>query len=146
MAETNGPTEGEIAEVIAEIEEEHSELLAEKMEYLRRCKPHHDNIKDMIANAVKIHGFDKVALKISIKQREYTRKSEKLENEIPELTKRALNRIHASLGGKKGLEDTPLGRAAENEAAAGFAKPPKRRSVVSAIASRKAPEPISDAV
>jgi uncharacterized protein (UPF0335 family) len=104
---------------------------------MNRCKPLHEAIKDTIEDAVKTKGFDKKALKVSVKQREFLRKMEELENELDEVTQTALDRLQSQLGT---FADSPLGKAAM-DAAKGAAErkprrsrePPKRRDPISEL-------------
>lgn len=105
----NGPSQEETEEVVEKIEGYMADLQSEKSLYMNRCKPLHEAIKDTIEDAVKTKGFDKKALKIGVKQREFLRKMEKLENELDEVTQKALDRLQAHLGT---FADSPLGKAA----------------------------------
>jgi uncharacterized protein (UPF0335 family) len=120
----NGPTAEETEEVVHAIEGYMADLQSEKSLYMSRCKPLHEAIKDTIEDAVKLKGFDKKALKVGVKQREYLRKMEKLENELDEVTQTALDRLQAHLGT---FADSPLGRAAMDAAKAGTQRPRKKR-------------------
>jgi hypothetical protein len=120
----NGPTQEETEEVVQAIEGYMADLLSEKALYMSRCKPLHEAIKDTIEDAVKTKGFDKKALKVGVKQREYLRKMEKLENELDEVTQTALDRLQSQLGT---FSDSPLGRAAMDAAKAGTARRPRKR-------------------
>jgi uncharacterized protein (UPF0335 family) len=121
---TNGPTQEETEEVVQAIEGYMADLQSEKALYMSRCKPLHEAIKDVIQEAVDGKGFDKKALKIGVKQRDYLRKMERLENELDEVTQHALDRLQAHLGT---FADSPLGRAAMDAAKAGTARPRKKR-------------------
>ncbi len=116
----NGPTQEETEEVVHQIEGYMADLQSEKSLYMSRCKPIHEAIKDTIEDAVKTKGFDKKALKIGVKQREFIRKMEKLENELDEVTQTALDRLQAHLGT---FADSPLGKAAMDQAKAGMRRP-----------------------
>ena len=107
--ETNGPTDEQVGEVIEAIEREGAKLVTEKMEYMRRCKPIHEQINDIIDDSVASMGFNKKALKIKIKQRMYARKSKDLETDIDIEVSAHLKIYEESLGG---LADLPLGQAA----------------------------------
>jgi uncharacterized protein (UPF0335 family) len=120
----NGPTPEETEEVVHAIEGYMADLQSEKALYMSRCKPLHEAIKDTIEDAVKVKGFDKKALKIGVKQREYLRKMEKLENELDEVTQTALDRLQANLGT---FADSPLGRAAMDAAKTGTARRPRKK-------------------
>jgi uncharacterized protein (UPF0335 family) len=120
----NGPTQEETEEVVHTIEGYMADLQSEKALYMSRCKPLHEAIRDTIDDAVKTKGFDKKALKVGVKQREYLRKMEKLENELDQVTQNALDRLQAHLGT---FADSPLGRAAIDAARAAGAEQPKRR-------------------
>jgi uncharacterized protein (UPF0335 family) len=120
----NGPTAEETEEVVHAIEGYMADLQSEKALYMSRCKPLHEAIKDTIEDAVKTKGFDKKALKVGVKQREYLKKMEKLENELDEVTQTALDRLQAQLGT---FSDSPLGRAAMDAAKAGTARRPRKR-------------------
>lgn len=111
----NGPTEEETKKVVAAIEGFMEDLRSEKALYMNRCKPLHEAIKDTIEEAVRTQGFDKKALKITVKQREFLRKMEQLENELDQVTQTALDRLQAQLGH---FADSPLGRAAIDAARA----------------------------
>ncbi len=118
----NGPTKEETEEVVATIEGYMADLQSVKSLYMSRCKPIHEAIKDAIQDAVDTKGFDKKALKIGVKQREYLKKMEKLENELDQVTQQALDRLQLQLGT---FADSPLGRAAMEEARTQTA--PRRR-------------------
>ena len=120
----NGPTQEETEEVVQAIEGYMADLLSEKALYMSRCKPLHEAIKDTIEDAVKTKGFDKKALKVGVKQREYLRKMEKLENELDDVTQTALDRLQAHLGT---FADSPLGRAAMDAARAGTTRRPRKK-------------------
>jgi uncharacterized protein (UPF0335 family) len=133
----NGPSQEETEQVVKTIEGFMSDLKAEKSLYMNRCKPLHEAIKDTIEDAVKTKGFDKKALKISVKQREFLHKMEALENELDEVTQTALDRLQSQLGT---FVDSPLGRAAMDAAKADGARkprrsrePPKRRDPLSEL-------------
>jgi uncharacterized protein (UPF0335 family) len=120
-----------------------SDLKAEKSLYMNRCKPLHEAIKDTIEDAVKTKGFDKKALKITVKQREFLRKMEQLENELDDVTQTALDRLQSQLGT---FVDSPLGRAAMEAAKADSERkprrsrePPKRRDPLSELVGDEAP-------
>jgi hypothetical protein len=130
---SNGPNQEETEAVVAQIEGYMADLQSEKALYMSRCKPLHEAIKDTIEDAVKTKGFDKKALRIGVKQREYLRKMEKLENELDQVTQNALDRLQAHLGT---FADSPLGKAAMD--AARDASTPKR--------PRKKRDPIDELV
>jgi uncharacterized protein (UPF0335 family) len=139
----NGPTQEETEEVVHAIEGYMDDLKSEKALYMSRCKPLHEAIKDVIEDAVKTKGFDKKALKVGVKQREYLKKMEKLENELDEVTQTALDRLQLHLGT---FADSPLGRAAMDAAKAGPARRPrKRRDPISEILREDEPPPEDDA-
>lgn len=117
----NGPTKEETEEVVRKIEDYMADLRSEKALYMSRCKPIHEAIKDTIQEAVDSKGFDRKALKVGVKQRDYLRKMELLENELDEVTQNALDRLQEQLGT---FADSPLGKAAIEAAKAGA---PKRR-------------------
>jgi len=127
----NGPSQEETEEVVRQIEGYMADLRAEKSLYMNRCKPLHEAIKDVIEDAVQTKGFDKKALKIGVKQREFMRKMEQLESELDEVTQLALDRLQADLGT---FADSPLGKAAMHAARAAAA--PRR--------GRKKRDPISE--
>jgi hypothetical protein len=112
-----------------------ADLRAEKSLYANRCKPLHEAIRDTIEAAVKTKGFDKKALKVSVKQRELLRKMEELETELDEVTQTALDRLQSQLGT---FADSPLGRAAMDEAKAQAQAQPRRQ--------RKRRDPIEELV
>jgi uncharacterized protein (UPF0335 family) len=120
----NGPTQEETEQVVQAIEGYMADLQSEKALYMSRCKPLHEAIKDTIEDAVKTKGFDKKALKVGVKQREYLKKMEKLENELDEVTQTALDRLQMHLGT---FADSPLGRAAMDAARAGTTRRPRRK-------------------
>jgi uncharacterized protein (UPF0335 family) len=134
----NGPTQEETEQVVQAIEGYMADLLSEKALYMSRCKPLHEAIKDTIDDAVRAKGFDKKALKVGVKQREYLRKMEKLENELDEVTQTALDRLQAQLGT---FADSPLGRAAVDAAKAGSApkRPRKKRDPIDEMMGGEAP-------
>jgi uncharacterized protein (UPF0335 family) len=105
----NGPTQAETEEIVGIIEGYMADLRSEKSLYINRCKPIHEAIKDTIEDAHKTKGFDKKALKVGVKQREFLRKMEELENELDSVTQQALDRLQAHLGT---FADSPLGKAA----------------------------------
>lgn len=129
----NGPTQQETEDVVRAIEGYMEDLRSEKALYMSRCKPLHEAIKDTIEDAVKTKGFDKKALKVGVKQRDYLRKMEKLENELDEVTQTALDRLQSQLGT---FSDSPLGRAAMDAARA--SSTPRRQ--------RKRRDPIDELV
>jgi uncharacterized protein (UPF0335 family) len=121
----NGPTQEETENVVHQIEGYMADLRAEKSLYMNRCKPLHEAIKDTIEDAVKTKGFDKKALRVGVKQREYMRKMELLENELDEVTQTALDRLQLHLGT---FADSPLGKAAMDAArTASTPRPRKKR-------------------
>jgi|HubBroStandDraft_1064217.scaffolds.fasta_scaffold603878_2 uncharacterized protein (UPF0335 family) len=120
----NGPSQEETEEVVHAIEGYMADLMSEKSLYMSRCKPLHEAIKDVIEDAVKTKNFDKKALKITVKQREYLRKMEKLENELDQVTQTALDRLQNQLGT---FSDSPLGKAAMDAAKASAPRPRKKR-------------------
>lgn len=105
----NGPTDEQINEVVEIVEREAAKLVAEKMEYMRRCKPIHEMINDIIDDAVVAKHFNKKALKIKLKQRALARKARDLESEIDIEVAAALKHYAESLGD---FADLPLGKAA----------------------------------
>jgi uncharacterized protein (UPF0335 family) len=107
--ETNGPTDEQITEVVDAIEREAVKLVTEKMEYMRRCKPIHEQINDIVDDAVASMGFNKKALKIKIKQRSLERKARDLESEIDIEVAAHLKNYAETLGDFGSL---PLGQAA----------------------------------
>jgi uncharacterized protein (UPF0335 family) len=141
-AHPNGPTQEETEEVVQAIEGYMADLQSEKSLYMSRCKPIHEAIKDTIKDAVKTKGFDKKALKVGVKQREFLRKMEKLENELDEVTQHALDRLQMHLGT---FVDSPLGRAAMDAAKAGTARRPRKRRDPIAELVREDDEPPEDA-
>ena len=108
--ETNGPTDEQVNEVVDTIERELTKLVTEKMEYLRRCKPIHEQVNEIIDASVATMGFNKKALKIKIKQRAFARKSKDLETEIDIEVAAHLKNYAESLGD---FGDLPLGQAAK---------------------------------
>jgi hypothetical protein len=124
----NGPTDEMISDVVDLIEGEASKLLAEKMEYMRRCKPIHEHINDIIDDAVAAKQFNKKALKIKLKQRAYERKARDLEDDIDGEVERALTRYSESLGDFGSL---PLGQAAVD----GFKKAAKKGNPLDGLAA-----------
>jgi hypothetical protein len=123
----NGPTQEETEEIVGIIEGYMADLRSEKALYMNRCKPIHEAIKDTIQEAHKAKGFDKKALKVGVKQREYLRKMEELESELDSVTQQALDRLQAHLGT---FADSPLGKAAmdaQRTAAASAPRPRKQR-------------------
>lgn len=123
MDRPNGPSQEESEQVVRSIEGYMQDLRSEKALYMNRCKPIHEAIKDTIEDAVKTKGFDKKALKVTVKQRDYLRKMEELENELDEVTQTALDRLQSQLGT---FADSPLGKAAID--AAKEAAPRRRRA------------------
>jgi hypothetical protein len=115
----NGPTDDQVLELIEIIEAEAGKLVAEKMDYMRRCKPIHEAIADMIDEAVATRGFNKKAVKIKLKQRAYARKASDLEMEIDIEVAAALKHYAEALGDFGSL---PLGQAAK----AGFERDIKK--------------------
>jgi uncharacterized protein (UPF0335 family) len=112
----NGPTPEQVNQVVKAIESEKEKLLAERMEYMRRCKPIHEEVKDIIDDAAASMGFNKKALRKKIRQREHLAQARKVEAEIDDAAEaRQFQYLGESLGELKG---TPLGDAAM----AGFAK------------------------
>jgi hypothetical protein len=139
----NGPTREETEETVHTIEGYMADLQSEKALYMSRCKPIHEAIKDTIEDAVKGKGFDKKALKITVKQREYLKKMEKLENELDEVTQTALDRLQAHLGT---FADSPLGKAAMDAAreASTPRRPRKKRDPIDELMRREEDEPPAD--
>jgi hypothetical protein len=109
----NGPTQAQSQAVVSAIEAKMADLRSEAALYKNRCKPIHEAIADIIDDAVDTMGMDRKALKITVKQREFLRKMEKLENELDQTTQDALDRLQRDLGH---FADSPLGRAAMEEA------------------------------
>jgi uncharacterized protein (UPF0335 family) len=134
---TNGPSQEETEQVVQVIEGYMEDLKSEKALYMSRCKPLHEAIKDTIEEAVKAKGFDKKALKIGVKQREYLKKMEKLENELDDVTQTALDRLQAHLGT---FSDSPLGRAAMDAAKAGARRPRKKRDPIGELIQDEPPD------
>ena len=115
----NGPTDDQVLELIEIIEGEATKLVTEKMEYMRRCKPIHEAIAEIIDEAAATRGFNKKAVKIKLKQRAYTRKANDLEMEIDIEVAAALKHYAEALGDFGSL---PLGQAAK----AGFERDVKK--------------------
>lgn len=111
----NGPSKEETEKVVHAVEALMADIRAEQALYKQRVQPLRDSIKDTIDDAVKEMGFDKKALKVGIKQREFLRKMEVLEKELDEVTQTALDRLQLHLGT---FADLPLGRAAIDAARA----------------------------
>jgi uncharacterized protein (UPF0335 family) len=134
----NGPTQEESEDVVRTIEGYMADLKSEKALYMNRCKPLHEAIKDTIEDAVKTKGFDKKALKVSVKQREYLRKMEELENELDEVTQTALDRLQSQLGT---FSDSPLGKAAMDAARASSTprRPRKKRDPLGELVREEDP-------
>jgi hypothetical protein len=122
MDKPNGPTQQETEEIVGIIEGYMADLRSEKALYMNRCKPIHEAIKDTIEDAHKSKGFDKKALKIGVKQREFLRKMEELENELDSVTQQALDRLQMHLGT---FADSPLGKAAMDAQRTAAASAPK---------------------
>lgn len=133
----NGPTQEETEEVVRTIEGYMEDLRSEKALYMSRCKPIHESIKDTIEDAVKTKGFDKKALKIGVKQREFLRKMEQLENELDEVTQTALDRLQSQLGT---FADSPLGKAAVDAAKASAPRRRKRDPISELVGDEPPPE------
>lgn len=106
----NGPTDDQVQELIEIVEAEAVKLVAEKMDYMRRCKPIHEAISDIIDEAVANRGFNKKAVKIKLKQRAYARKANDLEIDIEGEVEAALKHYDEALGDFGNL---PLGQAAK---------------------------------
>jgi uncharacterized protein (UPF0335 family) len=139
----NGPTQEETEEVVRSIEGYMSDLRAEKALYASRCRPIHEAIKDTIQDAASSKGFDKKALKVGVKQREYLRKMEELENELDQVTQTALDRLQEHLGT---FADLPLGKAAMDAVKADSGRkprrsrePPKRRDPIDELVGDEPP-------
>jgi hypothetical protein len=131
----NGPNEQETKAVIAAIEGFMLDLRSEKALYVQRCKPLHEAIKETIEDAVATKGFDKKALKITVKQRDFLRKMEALEAELDAVTQTALDRLQAQLGH---FADSPLGRAAIETARKTIElKPRKKRDPIDELIDRE---------
>ena len=111
----NGPSEEETTRIIGQIERHMAELREEKALYAARCKPLHEAIKDVVDHAVASMGFDRKALKVTVRQRELVRKMERLEDDLDAVTQTALDRLQSHLGH---FADSPLGRAAMDAARA----------------------------
>ena len=111
----NGPSEEETTRIIGQIERHMAELREEKALYAARCKPLHEAIHDTITHAVTTMGFDRKALKVTVRQRELVRKMERLEDDLDAVTQTALDRLQSHLGH---FADSPLGRAAMDAARA----------------------------
>jgi uncharacterized protein (UPF0335 family) len=112
----NGPTPEQVNQVVKAIETEKEKLVAERMEYMRRCKPIHEEVNEIIDDAAASMGFNKKALRKKIKQREHLAKARKVEDDIDDAAEaRQFQYLSESLGELKG---TPLGDAAM----AGFSK------------------------
>jgi len=109
----NGPTEAQTESVVAAIEAKMADLRSERALYMSRCRPHHDRIKEIIDDAVERMNFERKALKITVKQREFIRKAEALEDELETIVQDALDLLQRQLGS---FADTLLGRAAVQEA------------------------------
>jgi hypothetical protein len=125
----NGPTDDQVLELIEIIEEEATKLVTEKMEYMRRCKPIHEAIAEIIDEACAVRGFNKKAVKIKLKQRAYARKANDLEMEIDIEVAAALKHYAEALGDFGSL---PLGQAAK----AGFERDVKKGHPLDGMASR----------
>jgi uncharacterized protein (UPF0335 family) len=140
----NGPTQKETETVVRQIEGFMEDLRSEKALYMSRCKPLHESIKETIEDAVKSKGFDKKALKISVKQREFLRKMEQLENELDEVTQTALDRLQSQLGT---FADSPLGKAAMEAAKGDGARRPsrKRRDPIDELVGDEPPDATAEA-
>lgn len=123
----NGPSQEETEEIVHAIEGYMDDLKSEKSLYMSRCKPIHEAIKDTIQDAVKTKNFDKKALKVTVKQREYLAKMEALENELDQVTQNALDRLQTQLGT---FSESPLGKAAMEAAKAGTRRPRKKRDPI----------------
>jgi hypothetical protein len=106
----NGPTQAQSQLVVSALEGHMADLRAEKILYDNRCRPIRQAIADAIQDAVDRLGFDKSALKITVKQREYDRKSKALEADLDIVSELAMKRLKEDLGM---LADTPLGQAAQ---------------------------------
>ena len=135
----NGPNQEETEEVVHQIEGYMADLKSERALYMNRCKPLHEAIKDTIQTAVNTKGFDKKALRVTVKQREFLRKMEELETELDEVTQHALDRLQSQLGT---FVDSPLGKAAMDSARAGAAskRPRKKRDPIGELIDEEPPE------
>lgn len=132
----NGPTKEETEEVVRKIEDYMADLRSEKALYMSRCRPLHEAIKDTIQEAVDSKGFDRKALKVGVKQRDYLRKMQALENELDEVTQTALDRLQSQLGT---FVDLPLGQAAVDRAKADGSKRRRaKRDTLAELASDEA--------
>jgi hypothetical protein len=125
----NGPSDDQILELIEIIESEATKLVTEKMEYMRRCKPIHEAIAEIIDEACATRGFNKKAVKIKLKQRAYARKANDLEMEIDVEVAAALKHYAEALGD---FGDLPLGQAAKE----GFERDVKKGHPLDGMAAR----------
>ena len=125
----NGPDDNQVIELIEIIENEAAKLLTEKMEYMRRCKPIHEAIAEIIDEAVATRGFNRKAVKIKLKQRAYARKANDLEMEIDIEVAAALKHYAEALGD---FGDLPLGQAAKD----GFERDVKKGHPLDGMAAR----------
>lgn len=100
----NSATPEQAAEIIHAIEEEHRKLLNLRMDYMRDCKPFHEEVKAIIDRGVNSFGMSRRAIKAKIKERDHQRKAEAERAKLDAEEIDAFDRLSEQLG--------PLGEAA----------------------------------
>ena len=125
---------------VAEIERELAELLDERITYMNRCKPHHENIADWKERASE-DGVPKRALNKILKERGYLRSIAKLNAALEDEDRDLVDDLRAKL---KPVADLPLFGAAIEHAEAGSGSkvvPINRRGKKAAESTEASPAP-----
>lgn len=102
-------SEADVKAMIDEIRSRKADLVGEKMEYMRRCQPIHEDVSDLIETAAARLGLKKKAIKTKIKQMELREKADEIGRDEDEQVQQHIEFLTRKLGG---LADLPLGQAA----------------------------------
>jgi hypothetical protein len=103
---SNGATPEQAQKVIEDVEKEHADLLALRMEYMSNCKPFHARIKDVIDGAVSSFGMSRRAIKGKIKERALLRSAASERAKLDDEELEAYDKLSEQLG--------PLGTVARD--------------------------------
>jgi hypothetical protein len=134
----NAPPRDVIAEAIEAIEAKKRDIQSEHMEYMRRVRPLHEDIADIVDEAKRQHGVRPKVLKVEIARRDHLRKADAAPDKLTDDEDVAQYDYLRTVFGDDA--DLPLFSAAADahEAAVKEAKAPKRkRKTAAGLAAEK---------
>jgi hypothetical protein len=102
---TNGLDHDAATSFVDRIESLNADLDKEKSDYMLRCKPIHEAIRQVLDEATEA-GIRKKALKVKVKTRQHLRKAAQLESELEDDDRANYELLDDAI---PGLDDLPLG-------------------------------------